>query len=337
MLHIFYGTDGFSIAEAIRELRSELDEDGSLATNTVTFSALAASPQEVIAACDTVPFLGALRMVVLEGALRRSGRRRRRSDAPGESDEGEESAGHWSVLADYVGRMPETTVLVLVDGDVSGGALLKSLRAQGEVHEFSIPEQKSAAHWVQNRAKGIKLKLAGGAAKALVDLIGNDTWAISSELAKLDAYANGRPISAEDVREMVAPSRDLPPWDLLDPIADGKGASALRALRRMFDTKHPLAISAMVQRTYRQLAVARQMLDEGASGKEIGQRVGLTGFPLEKLLERASRCTPQMIRDAYARMVQADSDIKRGVYDDQLSLELLVTDLAVASRSTRAA
>jgi DNA polymerase III delta subunit len=34
------------------------------------------------------------------------------------------------------------------------------------------------------------------------------------------------------------------------------------------------------------------------------------------------------LRRAYARLVEADRDVKRGVYDDRLSLEMLIADLA---------
>jgi DNA polymerase-3 subunit delta len=342
MLHVIYGSDGFSIAESFRELRKSLDDDGSLETNTVTFSASDVSQQEVIAACNTVPFLAARRMVVLEGALKGSGGRRRKSGQPKDAaHNGDQVAGAWGALAEYVTRMPDTTVLVLIDilkdREVSDGPLLKALRdvKQAQIQKLDRPDQKAAAGWVQKRANSAGIKLAGGAAKALAEIVGNDTWALASELAKLDAYAGGRPITPEDVLEMVAPARELPPWELLDPIADGKGATALRALRRMVSQKHPLAIAAVIQGTYRQLAIAREMLDGGASGREIGREIGLRDFPLEKLLDRASRYNLQVILGAYARMVRADSDIKRGVYDEQLSIELLVTDLAVAARSTR--
>ena len=86
----------------------------------------------------------------------------------------------------------------------------------------------------------------------------------------------------------------------------------------------------MIQRAYRQLAIAREMLDSGASSTEIGQRVRLRGFPLDKLIDQASGHTAEAIRVAYARMVQADLDIKTGVFDLELSLELLVTDLATS-------
>ena len=136
---------------------------------------------------------------------------------------------------------------------------------------------------------------------------------------------------------MVAPARELPPWDILDPIAEGRGARALKALRRVLDLKqmHPLELMARVQGVYRRMAIAREMLDRGASSDVIGDRLGLRGFPLDKLIDQASAHPAGAIRAAYARMVQADLDVKRGVFDAELALELLVTDLAT-SRSRAA-
>jgi DNA polymerase-3 subunit delta len=330
MLYAFFGSDTLSVRESIQALKEKLNPDGALETNTFTFSASEASPEQVIAACDTVPFLGAHRLVILEGALR-PGRSGRKAKLEAEDSGASEPAGAWGALVEYVPRMPESTVLVLVDGDKVNEGLVKSLRPLGDVQRSDTPPQKAIGDWVKKRAKTAEVQLGPGAAAAIAELVGDDTWAIATELEKLRDYADGRPITVEDVRLMVAPSRETPPWDLLDPIADGKGASALKALRKMLELRHPLVIAAIIQGTYRQLASAREMIDAGASGREVGERLGLRGYPLEKLLDRAARFTPGMVREAYARIVQADADIKLGVFEDELSLELLVTDLAVAA------
>src|SRR3990172_4320205 len=114
MLYIFFGPDSFSCREALRQLKAELDSDGMLDAGTVTFDARQVTPQELIAACDTLPFLSPHRLVIVEGLLQlategpRGRRSRRRSgDAP---------SGPWRALAGYVDRMPPTTTLVLLDG-----------------------------------------------------------------------------------------------------------------------------------------------------------------------------------------------------------------------------
>ena len=69
MLHLFHGPDTFSRGEALRELRKRLDSDGMLDTNTTSFDGRSLKPDELLAACDTVPFLAPARLVLVEGLL----------------------------------------------------------------------------------------------------------------------------------------------------------------------------------------------------------------------------------------------------------------------------
>lgn len=335
MLHVFFGSDAFSVREAFTALKRKLNTDGSLETNTVTLSASDVSPEEVMSACDTVPFLGEHRLVAVEGALRGSGRGRKKAQTgePAGGNGAPPSSSRWTVLTEYVARMPATTELVLLGDEKADETLVKALRSHGDVQRFDAPAQKMVTGWVQKRSKIEGVELARGAAAAIADLVGDDTWAIVNELRKLRDYADGRPLTVQDAREMVSPVRETPPWDLLDPVTEGRGASALKALRRMLDHKPTLVIQAIIQGTYRQLAVALEMIGSGASGREVGERLGLRGYPLDKLLDRASRFTPETVAEAYAAIVRSDSDIKTGMYDDELSLELLVLDLAAASSS----
>jgi DNA polymerase-3 subunit delta len=335
MLHIFYGSDSFSLREEFGELKASLDTDGSLAANIVTFAAAKTSPQEVIAACDTVPFLGDHRLVVVEGLFGKGGRSR---DPDDEDDDEPVVTGGWDALVEYVDRMPDTSVLVLIGDKEARGALLKALRPKAEIHHMKLPDKKSVGSWIQKRARSVGVKLDGQAARALEDLAGHDTWRLSNELEKLSSFANGQTVSEADVRDMVAPARELFPWDILDPIVEGRGAQALKALRRVLDLgqMHPLEVMARIQGAYRRIAVARAMLEVGATEADIASRFNIKKrFPLEKLIDRASAHTAEAIRAAYARIVQADLDVKRGVFDVELSLELLVTDLAT-SRSRAA-
>jgi hypothetical protein len=56
------------------------------------------------------------------------------------------------------------------------------------------------------------------------------------------------------------------------------------------------------------------------------------GFGLDKLIDQAQHTPYAAIRDAYARLIQAELDLKRGItgglMDDRLALELAVQELA---------
>jgi len=332
MLYVFFGKDSFSLRERLDGLRAALDADGMLASSTSVLDGRRATLAEVTAACDTVPFMCAHRLVIVEGLLSRfggGGRARKRG--------GEVEA--WLPLAEYAERMPPSTHLVLVDTEAEGdSALVAALRGKGEVREFRPLAQRAIPGWLQARARSLGLSLSPGAAGLLADFVGNDLWALSGELEKLSVYAAGRPVGEDDVRALVAAVREASVFPLVDAIVEGRPAAAIKLLRQMFRQESgPQYILAMIQRQLRHLAVAREMLDAGESGRSIGQALRLHDFALDKLLEQAARYSQPRLQSAFQHVLEADLQVKRGVYDGELALELLVHDLAEPARRAGAA
>lgn len=331
MLYIFYGRDSYSLRRALDELKAQLDSDGMLSTNTTLFDGRQVGLQELTAACDTVPFLGAHRLVIVEGLLRHlapapraRGRRSRKAGAD------EDRSDAWRGLADYAGRIPPTTTLVLIEESLPDAALVSDLRAKAQLREFAPLRPEAVAGWVQRRAREMGLALKPAVPRLLADRVGADLWTLSGELEKLAAYAggNGRPVGEEDVRSLVAAVREVNVFALVDAVAEGRPAAALKLLRQMFDQGQSGAyVLAMLQRQYRHLTLAREMLDERAPSSRIGERLNLRGYALEKLLEQAPRYPLSRLRATYRRLVEADASIKRGIRDDELALELLVQEL----------
>jgi hypothetical protein len=137
MLYVFYGPDS-SPARSLAEVRRALDEDGALATNNVTFQARGTSPAEVIAACSTPPFLGANRLVILEGlaeVLAGKGKRGKKKQA-----DPADGLGPWQALFDYLPELPPSTTLVLWMGIETAPAHVGA-RGQGET-ELSRAHRK---------------------------------------------------------------------------------------------------------------------------------------------------------------------------------------------------
>jgi DNA polymerase-3 subunit delta len=338
MIYILYGSDSFSRSEALRALKSELDADGSLESNTAEFDADQVSPAEVIGACDTVPFLGGQRLVLLEGALSQAqapGRGRRPRRAPGEGEV--DTQGPWQALIEYARRIPETTTLVLVDGGSVDESLLDALKPFATVERFALPGPKEVAGWVQSRARVRGLAIEARACSLIAELVGPDTGIIASEIEKLVVYANGDRITVADVKALVSDVSDRAGYLLADAVSDGKPAEATRLLHQLLKRDHvPPVLLLTIENRYRRLAVARQMMDETATGAQIGGKLRMSGYGLERLLDQASRMSIDRVRWALDRIAQSDQDVKEGRLDERLSLELLVQDLASeASRATR--
>jgi DNA polymerase-3 subunit delta len=331
MLYILYGDDALSRREALQDLKAELDSDGMLSTNTVSLAAAQTTPQEVIAACDTAPFLGRCRLVIVEGLFSSAAQGGRRTARAG--SKGAPGAGPWQSLCEYVDRMPETTVLVLVDGAVAPAhPLLEALRPRARVSAFPLPEPRAVPAWIAARARKMGLRLEPRAASLLADLVGNDTWALANEMEKLAAFSNGQPVREADVRSLVPAASELTIWDLLDAIVEARPAPVVRLLHDLLARgQNPSALLKAIETRYRRLAVAREMLDAGATASHIGSQLGTRGYALERLLDQASRQPLPAIRAALARIVEADAAVKSGLYDEEVSLEILTQDLAQAA------
>ena len=334
MLHIFYGSELLARRDALERLKESLDSDGSLVTNTTYLDAARSSPQEVIAACNTVPFLGEHRLIIVDGLLSQAARGGRRA---GDDEEPPPDASRWEPLVDYVPGMPPSSVLVLTDVAVTAkNALLKKLGPLGEVKQFTTPSERDLPGWVSAHAKKIGLKIDAPAVRLLAGLIGPDTWMLASELDKLCAFANGETVREADVRELVSRANDQKGYFLSDAVVDGHGAKAARLLQELIDDGAvlPVLLSTVAGR-YRRIAVAKEMTEQGVPGSEIARRLGVNPKAVSFLLDQASRNSWPAIRWAYGRIIQSELDVKRGLMDDRVALELVVQELA--SRKTRAA
>lgn len=331
MLYVFLGSDTFSLQEALAELKAELDKDGMLQSNTVVLDARQVTPQEVMTACDTVPFLSQHRLVIVYGALRRGdggGRPRgRRGGQPG--------AGAWGVLAEYVPRMPPSTTLVLVDEEAEpGNPLLEALRPRARIRYFRPPALGAVPGWIGRRAQALGLRLTKEAVGLLAELLGNNLWALSRELEKLAAYgAGGQVVGEEEVRALVSAAREVSVFPLIDAIVEGRPAQALRLLRRLLRQEKGVPyLLAMIQRQYRHLIITQELLRTGATSRQIGERLGISGHGLKRLLQQAPGCSLEGLKAACGRILEADLSIKRGIYSEELALELLVQELAAQQR-----
>jgi DNA polymerase-3 subunit delta len=338
MIYILYGSDSFSRREAYDKIRRGLDTDGSLETNTLRMTAREVKPDEVVAACSAAPFLGDKRLVVVEGLLataQESGRRTRKANAA------EEAVGAWQALIDFAPQMPETTVLILLDGAVpQGNPLLKGFEGLGEVRKFPAPDRKSLQGWVAARAKRLGMRLDSRAAKRLADNVGGqddnrgtayvDTWSLAAELDKLAAYANGEVIRDEDVLTLSPVLREQKSYLLCDAVADRKPATAAKVLGELEGQREPMQlVVATVAGRYRRLAIARDMMDAGEPGEAIRKELAMNpGFGFDKLLDQASRYSLEDSRNAYRRIVEAELSHKSGEGDEMTEMHAMVQELA---------
>ena len=330
--HVVYG-DSFLVAGTLRRILQDAGASEAMESNHHRFVAAQTQPAEALAACNSLPFLDALRLVEIEGALateesasgqRGRGRSNRRQTAPRTG---------WMQLAESVPQMPDTTLLMLVDGDVAdNNPLLRALAEHCQIHKQAAPTGQGLNQWVKRSVEDRGGSITPPAIQAITEMIGNDLWTLDRELEKLSLYATGREITEPDVRALVPYAQEANIFAAVDAIVDGRPGDALRLLAQLMqEGREPLYIIAMIERQLRLIALARDLTERGVVQPELGRRMGANSdFVVRKTLGQARRVSLPEISLKYQRVLESDLAIKQGRLDPEVSLELLVADLAGA-------
>lgn len=332
--HVIYG-DSFLVAQAARRVRREAGADDLMDSNRHRVVAAHSQPAEALAICNSLPFLDTARLVEIEGAL-----------ATQETSGGRGSAGRgrssrrqsgprsgWTQLADAIPQLPDSTVLVLIDGEINdNNALLRAFAEHCRVHKQAAPTGVGLSQWIKQTAQTKGSSISPPAIQAIAEMVGNDLWTLDRELEKLSLYAAGRDIAESDVRALVPYAQEANIFAAVDSIMDGRPGNALRLLTQLMqEGREPLYIMAMIERQLRLIALARDLTERGVVQPELGRRMGANSeFVVRKTLGQARRMSMPEIARKYQRVLESDLAIKQGRLDPAVSLELLVADLAGA-------
>jgi len=298
-----------------------------LAANTTTLDGQQVKLDQLKTVCETVPFLAERRLVIINGLLERFEPKVKssRQKTPITNQQNE-----YKSLADYIGRLPDSTVLVLVDGRIrSNNPLLRELSTKAEVKSFPLLRDTSLRQWIQRRVTEEGGSISPGAANLLAKFVGSNLWIMANEINKLVLFASGRRIEEEDVRMVVSHAEQANVFAMIDAILEFKAGVAEHLLQQLLERGAvPAYLLVMVSRQAQMIVRAKELKNQGKPGIEIQNKLGLTsGFALRKTLEQADKYSLERLKEAYHKLLEADLSIKTGKYPGELALNILIAEL----------
>ncbi|MDD5093912.1 MAG: DNA polymerase III subunit delta [Dehalococcoidia bacterium] len=326
MPHILYGEDDFSIKASLARIKADSGGSELGESNTTVFDGSKVHLAQLLAACNTISFLAPKRLIIVEGLLSRleQGAKRRggKPSAPESKD--------WLTLAEHVPTMPESTVLVLIDGELNKtNPLLKKLAPVATIKEYRSPKGAELQDWARSRVADNGGKISPQALRLMTDLIGSNLWILSSEIDKLCLYAGKRSIELADITALVSYIKESNVFTMVDAIVQRRLGIASRMMHQLLDEgAAPPYLLYMITRQFRLLVQAKRLLAQNVPSSAIGSKMGLTSaFVLEKTLDQAREYSIDRLEKTYRRLLDTDLSIKKGVLEGELALDLLVTDL----------
>ena len=329
MLHILWGQDDFSLSQALDEIKKGIGDQTVLLADTTTLDGQQVSLDQLKTVCETFPFLAERRLVIVKGLLERfeprgkSSRQKKIARLTSQRDE-------CKSLGDYIGKIPDSTTLVLTDNEITAkNPLLKELSGKAEVRSFPLLREAKLRHWVEQRVAQEDGSISPTAVDLLVKLVGGNLWIMANEINKLVTFASSRRIEEEDVKTVVSYAQQANVFAMVDAILEFKAGEAERWLEQLLQRgATPAYLLVMLSRQVHMIVRAKELRRQGKSKMDIQNKLGLTSeFALRKTLEQADRYPLERIKEVYRKLLEADLSIKTGKYAGGLALNILIAEL----------
>ena len=329
MLYILSGPDDFSLGQSLEKLKGSIGDPEALAANTTVLEGPQATVDHLRSVCEAAPFLAEKRLVIVRGLLQRfqpserparQGRSRKTSIQPD---------GH-EALANYISTIPDSTVLVLVEGDIkSTNPLFRALSNRASVHSFPLLRDAKLKQWVQSRIKEGGGTISPQAVELLTRLVGSNLWVMSSEIDKLLLFASGRRIEEEDIKQVVGYTQQTSVFAMVDAIVESRVKAAEQLVQELLQQgASPSYLMVMLARQLRLIVRTKDIQTARMSSNELRNRLGLSSeFVARKTLEQAKRYSLPRLKQVYQRLLETDLTIKTGKYEPELALNILVAEL----------
>ncbi len=300
-VYLAVGEDTLKRRAVANRLRARLSKITDLSFNSDTFNGELSSGEDIVAACNTLPFASSVRLVEVELVDKL-----KKTDA--------------ETLIAYVSDPNDTTVLFLVAEKLAKNTrLYKAIakRGQQSVIDCTPPKSYELPKKVRSMATSHKITITEAAAKRLIDFIGEDTVHLDSELRKLALSHRGNDaVTEHEIIDMVSCSAEIKPWEFVDAFSARSTHKCLSYLNRM-NSVSPHALIAMCTTRLRELVCAKSLLQRG-NPHALASVLKLQDWRVKNHIAWAKGFTPEELRLAFISSRNAEEEMKSGRDPDEV-------------------
>jgi DNA polymerase-3 subunit delta len=182
---------------------------------------------------------------------------------------------------------------------------------RGRVLAYDAPKAADLPAWVRAQLDRFGATVEGDAARALVEVVGDDLNALASEAEKVATWAAGKPISRRDVEQLAVSAHEGAAWALTDAWGNRDVARVLSTCEAELERDvEPFLIAVRLAGQVALVRAAQALSAEGLNTREIAKRVKRHEFRVRKALGHAQNYSRDELDDAIVRLAELDAALK---------------------------
>jgi DNA polymerase III subunit delta len=321
-MYLFEGSENYLREQTLKQLIDAAVDDALRDFNVSEISVAKGNLDDALAIARQYPMMSPRRAVVVTGF-----------EAINDEDQLE-------LLKDYIRDPVPSTVLIFNSPALDKRRNIATMLVKFcEVVSFdALDEREAAPRWIVEYVARAGGSIDSATAAFLVGMVGTELQQLSTELDKLLTYVGeGRRITKQEVELLVRHTREHSNFELTDALLEGNRKRALFLLEHIYENVSDkqglsLMILGAIARSYRNLLVSKELMQQNAPNSEVAKAVGMSPFAVTHLNEKARRMNANQIFHAIQRIAATDVALKSSLGTPRLQIELLICELCPAQK-----
>lgn len=306
-VYALIGTNKLRQKNVLSRLSERLKQYGDMSFNSDQFDGDIASGPQIIQACMQAPFASPKRYILVKNA-----------DKLNKNDT--------EVLTKYIEKPCSTTILVLCFNKLAKNT--KLYKTIGKISQTCyIDCQPPKKYQIAQSLNDVARRHNGGinfdAAQKLVELIGEDTMHLDSEIQKLLIANGGTNITLEQVLSQVSKTAEIKPWDFTNAFADKDLNTCLEQFKQM-PAGSEYQLLPQVCRIIKELICVHD-LGSNASQQSISYALGYEAWRVKNHMRWAHKWSKEELINALSNALDCEIKMK-STSDSALSFETYIIE-----------
>ncbi|WP_198153303.1 DNA polymerase III subunit delta [Thermotalea metallivorans] len=326
-IYLFHGVEYYLMEHMLQGIKSKLVDEGFQALNYQMMDGKETTIDQIINACETLPFMGESRLVVIKDLECFSGKRKNISEE-------EEKK-----LAAYLSDIPPTTYLVFMvtEGIDKRKKIVKDIGQYGKIIEFDKLQGTELNKWIIKSFSRYGKKIGEKEVAFFLDVTGymernsnKNLKDLENEIKKISDYLGEKTaVTLQDIDLLASKTIENNIFRLVESIGEKNGERALTLFNDMLlEGEAEIRILYMITRQFRLLYQIKLMEAQGYTPMAIAPKLGLQQFVVKKYLNQAANFDKNTLRKALQKCLDTDGGIKKGKIGPRLGVELLISEFA---------
>lgn len=300
MIYLFYGDEGILIKKEINKIIT----DNNIDVNSISNYDLSVDTiNDIIDDALTVSLFDSKKLIIVDNSVIFSAK----FDS--------------TVLEEYIKNMGDTIIIFVCEKIDDRKKIVKLIKSVGVVKNFNDTNINSVIKSLFG-----EYKLDYGCSDLLVSIVSHDIGILESEIEKIKIYkGNDLRVTLNDIKCLASKNTEVDVFSLIDCIVSKDKDKAMELYNNMLSVgEEPIKIIIMLANQFRIMYQVKELYKLGNNQDKISSVIGIHPYRVKLAMEKGRNYGSSVLLDYLEKLADLDYNIKMGIMDKNLALELFI-------------